>query len=215
MKKEKSDSIDKIIMDVPLFIRMLEYAKEDAKTDMDLHSATEKAVELSKSNDVLCMDQYDTIIGGKKEVEATEQTMSGSSGSFEAPAFSITKREIYNQHSNKPKQGEFTEATMSDSSGQYDASFSAGRKNPLAIEGPSSIAKSRAVKDKNFPKFGGPGGVYIKIKEKCKKFPYCNQGDINAIETLKESIDEIAKKFSLPTSEVEKIVLKGIKDIFI
>ena len=53
-----------------------------------------------------------------------------------------------------------------------------GRKDPLAIEGPESIAKSRAVTDPKFPKWGGPGGVFIKIKEKCKKFPYCNQGDI-------------------------------------
>ncbi len=34
---------DKLTLDVPLFIRLLEYAKEDAKTDMDLHTATEKA----------------------------------------------------------------------------------------------------------------------------------------------------------------------------
>ena len=214
MKTAKSDDIDKIIMDVPLFIRMLEYAKEDAKTDMDLHSATERAVKLSKKNNTLCMDQYDSIIGSK-QVEATEQTMSGASGSVEAPAFSMTKREIYNTQKSKPQQGEFKEATTSSSSGQYDASFSAGRKDPLAIEGPSSIGKSRAVKDKNFPKFGGPGGVYIKIKDKCKKFPYCNQGDINAIEILKETIEDTAKKFSLPIEVVEKIVIKGIKDIFI
>ena len=214
MKKDEPNNIDKIIMDVPLFIRMLEYAKEDAKTDMDLHSATERAVKLSKSKETLCMDQYDSITGGKK-VEATEQTMSDASGSVEGPTFSMTKREIYNVHNSKPQTGEFKEATTSSSSGQYDASFSAGRKDPLAIEGPSSIGKSRAVKDKNFPKFGGPGGVYIKIKDKCKKFPYCNQGDINSIEILKESIEEIANKFSLPVSVVEKIVIKGIKDIFI
>ena len=26
-----------------------------------------------------------------------------------------------------------------------------------------------------------PGGGFVKIKKKCTKFPYCNQGDINAL----------------------------------
>ncbi len=33
----QEDKADAIKMDVPLFIRMLEYAREDAKTDRDLH----------------------------------------------------------------------------------------------------------------------------------------------------------------------------------
>lgn len=33
---------DKITVDVPLFIRLLEYAREDAQTDMDLHNVAEK-----------------------------------------------------------------------------------------------------------------------------------------------------------------------------
>jgi hypothetical protein len=55
--------IDKISIDIPLFIRMLEYAKEDAKTDMDLHKVTENAIKLSTSGKVLGMNDYDSIIG--------------------------------------------------------------------------------------------------------------------------------------------------------
>jgi len=40
--EEETDAVDTITMDVPLFIRMLEYAREDAKTDIDLHDVTEK-----------------------------------------------------------------------------------------------------------------------------------------------------------------------------
>jgi hypothetical protein len=53
---------DKLTLDVPLFIRLLEYAKEDAKTDMDLHKATEKALALSETGKILTMDDYDTIV---------------------------------------------------------------------------------------------------------------------------------------------------------
>jgi hypothetical protein len=45
-----------------LFIRLLEYAKEDAKTDVDLHTATENALALSETGKTLTMDDYDTIV---------------------------------------------------------------------------------------------------------------------------------------------------------
>ena len=53
---------DKLTLDVPLFIRLLEYAKEDAKTDVDLHKATENALALSETGKTLTMADYDTIV---------------------------------------------------------------------------------------------------------------------------------------------------------
>jgi len=67
--REDENPTDKITMDIPLFIRMLEYAREDAKTDMDLHNVTEKAIALMKSHDYLCMDNYDELIGGVTEAK--------------------------------------------------------------------------------------------------------------------------------------------------
>lgn len=63
--QKEADEVDTITLDVPLFLRLLEYAKEDAKTDMDLHSVTEKAIEFSKAG-TLSMDQYDAIVGDQK-----------------------------------------------------------------------------------------------------------------------------------------------------
>lgn len=62
--KESSNPTDTITMDVPLFIRMLEYAREDAKTDMDLHDVTEMANSLSADGKTLTMADYDGIVGG-------------------------------------------------------------------------------------------------------------------------------------------------------
>ena len=53
---------DKLTLDVPLFIRLLEYAKEDAKTDVDLHKATENALALSETGKTLTIADYDTIV---------------------------------------------------------------------------------------------------------------------------------------------------------
>lgn len=201
---EKKDLIDKIVMDVPLFIRLLEYAREESKNDEDLHLVSEKIIKLCKKNGLITMKNYNSIIN--KKIEATEQ-MSDASGSFDAPSIgSPIKRKINEMEGIDP--------------GQYDAPFGDLKKNPLKINGEKSIKQSRAVKDKKFPKWGGPGGVFVKVKDKCKKFPYCNQGDTHAlefyeIEGINEAIKETSKKYSLPINVVEKIVLNEIKQIFI
>lgn len=59
---ENVDSVDAVAMDVPLLMRIMEYAREDAQTDMDLHHVAEQMIALSKSQDVLTMDDYDAII---------------------------------------------------------------------------------------------------------------------------------------------------------
>ena len=65
LSEKQSNPTDKIILDVPLFIRMLEYAREDAQTDMDLHDVTEKAIALSASGKTLSMTDYNKIVSKK------------------------------------------------------------------------------------------------------------------------------------------------------
>lgn len=158
-----------------------------------------------------------------KKMETKESMGADSAGAFEGPAFGrvIRKKDLYNPNNfkkyNVNEEEEVTEVTDSSSSGAYDAPFGDGGKNPLKINGEKSIKNSRAVKDKKFPKWGGPDAVFIKIKEKCKKFPYCNQGDINAIELLEigDEIKEVSEKYGIPYKEMEKIVLNEINKIFI
>jgi hypothetical protein len=60
MSPNYDNPLDTITMDMPLFIRMLEWAKEDSETDMDLHRAAENAVNLHAA--ILTMKDYDSII---------------------------------------------------------------------------------------------------------------------------------------------------------
>jgi len=60
---------DIISVDVPLFIRLLEYAREDAQTDMDLHDVAENIISLSASGKTLTMDDYSHIIGPQKNID--------------------------------------------------------------------------------------------------------------------------------------------------
>lgn len=63
----EENPVDEIRMDVPLFMRCLEFAREDAQDDMDLHHLVEKATELSKDGKVLNMDNYDELSGSVSE----------------------------------------------------------------------------------------------------------------------------------------------------
>ena len=65
---KEEDKVDTITMDIPLFLRMLEYSREDASQDMDLHDVTEKAISLGKERGILQMDDYDEIIGTTEKI---------------------------------------------------------------------------------------------------------------------------------------------------
>ena len=60
--KQEKNPVDTITLDVPLMIRLLEYAREDAKTDMDLHKVAENLIQLSKEGRLLDMTDYNSII---------------------------------------------------------------------------------------------------------------------------------------------------------
>lgn len=53
--------IDVIKLDVPVFLRLLELAREDVKDDRDLHDMAQKIVAISQER-VVTMDDYDEIV---------------------------------------------------------------------------------------------------------------------------------------------------------
>ena len=68
-------------MTLPLFIRLLEYAKEDAKADIDLHQIAERASHMDGTLDTDCYSKL--VPQDKKNLrhqikEAIEETDDGS-----------------------------------------------------------------------------------------------------------------------------------------
>ena len=53
--------MDIIKLDVPLFIRLLELAREEIKDDADIHDVAEIVIKLSQQG-VIGMDQYNDIV---------------------------------------------------------------------------------------------------------------------------------------------------------
>ena len=69
VKEAEEDIVDTVTLDVPLFIRMLEYAKEDAADDMDLHDVATKTIALSKQKGILSMEDYDALIPAEETID--------------------------------------------------------------------------------------------------------------------------------------------------
>ena len=94
--------------------------------------------------------------------------------------------------------GETKESTGSGSSGSYSQ--------------PSMWAKSTNKKDwAAARKTQIPGGQFVSVKKKCKKFPYCNQGDIKALklwenQTMKKVISNVCEKTGLNENTIKAII---------
>jgi hypothetical protein len=142
---------------------------------------------------------------GKKKEEPKEATGSGSSGAFVGPVFGgddefweRSRRETPKLKESDVEKVEAKEATTTGSSGGYET--------------PAMWAKSTSKKD------WGPsrktqykGGSFVKIKKKCTKFPYCNQGDITNLklsknESVKEAIKNVANKLNIDESVIITIL---------
>lgn len=143
--------------------------------------------------------------------EKTEATGSGSSGAYSAPLFGGDNKFIKKSNKETPKleeglatgamgvdKVEAKEATTSGSVGGYSS--------------PSMWAKSTKKKDWGpSRKSQIPGGSFVKVKKKCTKFPYCNQGDINALkitksESVKDLIKSVSEKLNLSESVIINIL---------
>jgi hypothetical protein len=64
---EGVDKKDTVTFDIPLLIRVLELAREDIKSDMDLHRVVETLINI-RDKGMLTMDDYDTIANIKEQV---------------------------------------------------------------------------------------------------------------------------------------------------
>lgn len=65
---EKMGPADSIRLDVPLFIRILELARETLKTDIQVHDVAEACERLSNEHGQLSMDNYQDILAAVDEL---------------------------------------------------------------------------------------------------------------------------------------------------
>ena len=71
-EEDKNNPVDVVKMDIPLFIRMLEFAREDAVDDEQLHAVTERITKMAAEGDIITMAEYDKIVGASTEAKESE-----------------------------------------------------------------------------------------------------------------------------------------------
>ena len=143
--------------------------------------------------------------------EATEATGTGSSGAYSGPLFGGETKFLKKSQSETPKLKEGI-ATGAMGLDKVEAKEATGSGSVGGYSSPSMWAKSTKKKDWGpSRKTQLPGGSFVKVKKKCTKFPYCNQGDINALhitknESVKEAIKSVSKKFNISENVIINIL---------
>ena len=145
-----------------------------------------------------------------KKSEATEATGSGSSGGYEAPLFGGESNFAKKSDAETPK------LTIESDVEKVEAKEATGSGSVGGYSSPSMWAKSTKKKDwgpSRKPQI--PGGGFVKIKKRCTKFPYCNQGDINNIkisknESVQDAIRNVSKKMKISEDRIKKILEQEI-----
>jgi hypothetical protein len=180
------------------FIKKKKYKHVSKVEDLD-EDWSEKYKKSIDCNNPKGFSQKAHCQGKKKKGEQSEATGSGSAGGFMAPVgFDPNSDFVKRSFSEKPKKIETKEATGSGSAGSYETN--------------SIWAKSKSKKDwRGASKTQIPGGKFVQVKKKCKKFPYCNQGDIKALniwenETLKKVISNVSQKYNISEDVVKNII---------
>lgn len=149
---------------------------------------------------------------GRGKEENKEATTSGSSGAFSGPLFGGDDDFVEKSDSETPslKEGMFSDGMYGVE--KIEAKEATGSGSVGGYESPSMWAKSTSKKD------WGPsrktqykGGSFVKVKKKCTRFPYCNQGDINALkltksESVKEAIKKVSRQMNLSEEIIESLI---------
>jgi len=185
-----------IMMDANKYKDMV---KEDGEMDEKWSEKYKKSIDCSHPKG---FSQRAHCQGRKKKKEHHEATGSGSVGAYSAPVFGgddeFWKRSKSETPTLEEQKIEAVEATGSGSVGAYET--------------PAMWAKSTNKKDwgpKRKPQY--KGGKFVSVKKKCTKFPYCNQGDINALhiyenENLQNAIKNVSEKFNLSEITIKAIL---------
>jgi len=174
---------------------------------MNIKDALLKSLQSKMPRDIDSLKDINSFASKLKteSEEFDEATGSGSAGGYVGPLFEEEYCDVCDKTKSECscdeiKKVEATEATGSSSSGSY--------------EGPSFLAKSQKKKDwRGAAKPLYKGGKFVKIKKRCQKFPYCNQGDINALKlTELDVFESIVKKLALEYKLDENLIKKLIKE---
>jgi hypothetical protein len=176
----------------------------------------------------------------------TNEMDSSSAGGYSPALFSTTKQEMeedcwkdYKQKGMKKKNGKMVPNCVKEGKEEYcdscdrvkskcvcgetkkvEATEAMDSGSSGSFETNAIWAKSTSKKDwRGKSKTQIPGGKFVQVKQKCKKFPYCNQGDIKALkifenENVKKAIKNISERHNISENVIKTIIAYEYENTF-
>lgn len=191
-KHSHKDKIDEMIK------KLKSQLNRGIKVEMEHNMGKTEAARIALDHLEEFPDYYDRL----EKIESKEATGSGAAGGFVGPIAFKDSEFVRRSFEETPKKVEATEATSASSAGSYDAP---------GFEDVKMKGNHERGSGKSFKKPQIRGGKFVEVKKKCKTFPYCNQGDINALKiwennTLKKVIKNISEKQNLSENVIKNII---------
>jgi hypothetical protein len=133
---------DKVTMDVPLLLRVMEYAKEDAKTDMDLHHVAERLIELSASGRTLSMSDYSSLVADNvaEQIPAPPTTPPTSTNAATSGSATANPQAVAQMKAQQLKQVADQKKLVQDQIKQTTDQLAALRKQLADLSNPAMVA---------------------------------------------------------------------------
>jgi len=185
-----------------------EQLKDGIKVEMEHTKDKKKAKEIAMDHLWEDPNYYIKL----KKIETKEATGSGSSGAYSAPLFSGEEPKDNKVETKEQKVVGKEIDPLKEQVEKVEATEATGTGSSGAYETPAMWAKSTKKKD------WGPsrktqykGGTFVSVKKKCTKFPYCNQGDIKALnlyknESVQEAIKNVSTKMNVSETTIKAIL---------
>lgn len=236
VEAEDTNPEDKICVDVPLFIRLMEYAREDAKSDMDLHRVTERLTAMSADGKILSMSDYDAVTGTVEnrsvKPEVTEATgHPGYDNMLKVLQAVEAGEDAHFDLSGEPITLEYPEARFL--GGKYKAFLKAGRQeeflkymnDPVMFDRLMKQLRDLIAKQKNF-KGSVPGergveegtmnkvSVPAALKMLKKARAYLDQFDPEDDDDYFDAYETIAAEFDMESNDSSIDPLTDLLDMY-
>lgn len=198
---EAADAKDTVSFDIPLLIRVLEFTREDMKTDIELHNMVERLIDMR--HDVpLTMEHYDAITGKLKE-SVSYQPATGR-GSTTSAGHTIVGHSF---HSNGTKHANIVKHGVT---GKYFAaggSSSHPTKNTTFHDSPEEAAKSKKsyVKEDQIDELSNTTlNSYVDKVATGPSRGMTQKGTLKSIKAIGGVTTALRKKAEKPLSELKK-----------
>jgi len=201
--------------------RCVQHVKDQGKSEESAYricSSSIKDAGVKKSHQRKRGKQY---YANRRKSETNEATGAASSGQFSGPFMGPIKRTIKEALESAYKDGPMvTNEMLEKELDEATSTTSVGANSPTGSFGyeiPGVWAKD--LKNMRFnKKTAWPGGSFVSVKEKCRKFPYCNQGDIRALNfsnpkvSRNSQLSEIKLNKSVKNSPIRNFILSKLNE---